>query len=74
MSKAEILAELSNLTPEDREEILDRLWHLEEEEAIRLGPTISEKTLLDRELDEYQAKPDAGAPWSEVETRLRRKK
>ena len=66
MSKAEILAELSNLTAEDREEILDRLWRMEEEEAIRHGPTISERTLLDRELGDYEAEPD-------VEKRLRRK-
>jgi hypothetical protein len=30
MRKAEILAELPRLTPEDRAEILDRLWDMEE--------------------------------------------
>ena len=73
MSKAEILAELPNLTAEDREEILDQLWRLEEEEALRLGPTASEKTLLDRELDEYRANPDDVRPWSDVKARLNRK-
>lgn len=73
MSKSEILAELRNLSPEDREEILSFLWSMEEEEAIRRGPTASERALLDRELADYEATRDPGSPWPEVEKRLRRR-
>ena len=73
MSKAEILAELPRLSPEDRGEILMHLWQMQEEAATRRGPTASERNLLDRELAEYEANPDSGSPWSEVEARLRRR-
>jgi len=42
MSKLEILAELPRPSAQERAEILDRLWHLEE----AAGPTGREKTLL----------------------------
>ena len=69
MSKTEILAELPKLSAEDREEILEQLWRLEEAG----GPTDREKTLLNEAQAAYDANPNAGAPWSEVEARLRRR-
>lgn len=68
MSKAEILAELPKLSPQERGEILAQLWRMEEAS----GPTLPEKALLDEAQAEYDANPSAGAPWSEVENRLRR--
>ena len=44
---------------------LDR--HLEE----AAGPTEREKTLLNEAQADYDANPTAGAPWREVEARLR---
>jgi putative addiction module component (TIGR02574 family) len=69
MSKTEILAELPKLSAQDREEILEQLWRLEEAG----GPTDREKTLLNEAQAAYDANPNAGAPWSEVEARLRRR-
>jgi hypothetical protein len=69
MSKTEILAELPKLTAEDRSDILARLWQMEE----AAGPTAREKQLLNEAQAAYDAKPDAGSPWSEVEARLRRR-
>lgn len=69
MSKAEILAELPRLSAEDRSEILEQLWRLEE----AAGPTENEKTLLNEAQTAYNANPSAGAPWSEVEARLRKR-
>ena len=69
MSKAEIIAELPKLTAEDRSDILARLWQMEETS----GPTDREKQLLDEAQAAYEANPDAGSPWSEVEARLRRR-
>jgi putative addiction module component (TIGR02574 family) len=67
MSKAEILAELPRLSAQERAEILERLWNLEE----ATGPTQREKTLLNDAQASYEANPSAGAPWREVEKRVR---
>jgi putative addiction module component (TIGR02574 family) len=69
MSKTEILAELPKLSAQDRGEILEQLWRLEE----AAGPTEREKTLLNEAQSAYDANPLAGAPWSEVEARLRKR-
>lgn len=69
MSKAEILAALPRLSAEDRGEILEQLWRLEE----AAGPTQNEKALLNEAQAAYDANPDAGAPWAEVEARLRQR-
>jgi putative addiction module component (TIGR02574 family) len=67
MSKAQILEELPRLTPQERAEILDCLWSLEE----KAGPTETEQLILNEEQSDYDADPSAGAPWHEVESRLR---
>lgn len=69
MSKAEIIAELLKLSPQERGEILEQLWRIEE----TAGPTPREKALLDEAQAGYDANPKTGAPWSEVEARLRRR-
>jgi len=67
MSKAEILTELSKLSAQDRGEILEHLWRLEE----TAGPTEREKNALNEAQAAYDAQPSAGNPWTEVEARLR---
>jgi putative addiction module component (TIGR02574 family) len=69
MSKAEILAKLPELTAEERGEILEQLWRLEEAANV----SEHEKSLLKEAQADYDANPSAGAPWSEVEARLRRR-
>jgi len=72
MSKAELLEEISKLTPEERGEIWDALWTLEERHLLgSSGPSDYEKAVLDREMEDYQREPQAGTPWPEVEARLR---
>jgi hypothetical protein len=72
MSKSDILCELRNLARGDRREILERIWEMEEADMLRGAlPDPEEKALLDIELRECQASPDAGADWKEVEPRLR---
>jgi len=71
MSKAEILAELTKLSPADRQEILQRLWDLEGLALLRGSePSAEEKALLDKALAEYQRDAEAGRPWREVLSRL----
>jgi hypothetical protein len=68
----EILEELPKLPHGDRREILERIWEMEEAEILRgAQPDADIKSLLDRELEEYQATPHAGVEWKEVEPRLR---
>lgn len=51
---------------------MDRLCELEEDDLLRGGePTAAEQVLLDREAIDYQANPNVGSPWTEVEARLR---
>lgn len=73
MSKADILAELPKLTAADRGDILDQLWSLEEQEALRHGPSAPEKAVLDAELADYAASPNDGSTWAEVQARLRQR-
>ena len=54
MSKAEILSELPKLKPEERREVLESLWDLEERDLLNgIGPSADEKALLDREHDDF---------------------
>ena len=68
MSKVEILAELPKLKWEDRREIFQRIGELEEHDLLHGGePLANEKALLDGELAEYRAHPEAdrlGMKWS----------
>lgn len=73
MSKSEILAALPGLSPDERAEILDQLWRLEEDDALRRGASPQEKELLDQELADYENNPDAVTPWKVAEARLRKR-
>ena len=73
MSKSEILQELPKLALEERREILERICELEESDLLSGGePSAEERTLLDRELEDYRRTPVAGSPWHEVQARLRK--
>jgi putative addiction module component (TIGR02574 family) len=73
MSKAEIVEELSKLTPAEREEIrlklaeLDGNDWLDEDDPL----TDAEKALIEARLAAYEKDPDAGSTWEEVEARIR---
>jgi putative addiction module component (TIGR02574 family) len=71
MSKAELLEEISKLPPEERGEIWDALWTLEERHLLgSSGPSDYEKAVLDREMEDFEKNPWVGASWEEVEARL----
>jgi putative addiction module component (TIGR02574 family) len=73
MSKAEIMAELTRLTPAERQEIRLQLARLDGEQWLDNDDplTDAEKALLDARLAAYEKDPDAGSSWQEVEARLR---
>lgn len=60
MSKSEILAELPKLNLEDRRDIFDRLCEMEERDVLT-GMVTPEKSLLDREWEEYERNPKTGS-------------
>lgn len=72
MSKAEILEHLPKLSSIELCEIRERLWQLEEEQLFsgRAQPSLEEKALLDKELEDYARDGNASSDWAEVESRL----
>ena len=73
MSKADILAELPELTPAERQEVRLKLARLDGEDWLDAGDplTDAEKALLDARLAAYEKDPEAGSSWEEVEARIR---
>jgi putative addiction module component (TIGR02574 family) len=73
MTKAEILAELHKLTPAERQEVRLKLARLDGEEWLGTEEplTDAEKALLDARLAAYEADPNAGSAWKDVENRIR---
>jgi len=72
VSKNELLEEFAKLTPAERDEIWEALCALEEQRALGTPtPSEEEMALLDRETEEFENNPQVGAPWAEVEARIR---
>lgn len=71
MSKAEIIAELARLSPEDLADIQSKLDELAGEAWYGRGElSESDKQALDSEIKAYQNDPNAGRPWDEAKTRI----
>jgi hypothetical protein len=71
MSKAEILAELPNLSEEERAEIQIKLDELASDAWLDGGELSEEdKRALDEAIAEYEDSPDSGTPWEEVKARI----
>lgn len=72
MSKTDI--ELPKLTPEERQEILDKIWELDGGDWLDNGePTTAERVLIEQRVAEHEWNPDVAIPWEEVEERLRQR-
>ena len=74
MSKAEIIATLPRLSPEDRAEVQAKLDELAGEAWQDRGElSDAVKQALDAALADYEKSPDAGSPWDEVKARVQAK-
>jgi hypothetical protein len=74
MSKAETLAELPKLQPEELAEVQAKLDELAGEIWLDDGElSKADKTALDAALADYQKNPDAGSSWEEVNARVQAK-
>ena len=73
MSKAEIVAELPQLSPAEREEIRLKLAELDGHEWMDEADPLTdgEKALIEARLAAYEKDPQAGSSWAEVEARIR---
>jgi putative addiction module component (TIGR02574 family) len=74
MSKAEIIAELARLSPDERAEIQAKLDELAAD-TWQDGSELSEadKQRLDAALAEYQKSPDDGSSWDQAKGRIQAK-
>ena len=71
MSKTEILAELPRLQAAELAEVQAKLDELAGDTWLDGGElTVADKAALEEGLAQYQANPNAGAPWPEVRTRI----
>jgi len=68
MSTTEILAELSRLTPIEREAVRSRLDDLDA--SAPLSP--EEKRLVDERVAAYRQNPGAGVSWAVAEAEIRK--
>ena len=78
MSKAEILEELPRLKPEERHEVLEKIYQLERlaEDDWRDTDdplTVAEKALIESRIVEHDKNPTSAIPWDEFDARLKRR-
>jgi putative addiction module component (TIGR02574 family) len=75
MSKAEILAEISRLTKEERYEIRVQLAEMDSDGWIEEDDplTDAEKALIEARLEAHEKNPDSAIPLEEFNARLRRR-
>lgn len=74
MSKAEIIAELARLSPEDRADVQAKLDELAGDAWHHRGElTDADMQALEGTLAAYQKSPDAGSSWAEVKARVQAK-
>ena len=72
MSKAEILAELPKLKPEERQELRLRLAELDSDDWLderELSET--ERKLIEERFLDFEANPQTSIPWDEAKEKLR---
>ncbi len=71
MSKTEILRELSNLTPEERQEVRLRLAELDQSDWLDEGElTAGEMAAIEERFRDLDANPQTSIPWEEAKAHL----
>ena len=73
MGKAEILAALPGLKADERRQVFQRLYELQDEDILQGSePTADEKRVLDQALAEIERDGNAGTPWRQSLNQIRR--
>jgi putative addiction module component (TIGR02574 family) len=67
------LRQLRRISIEERLEMMRQIWEtiVDEEDTVETSPEVLEE--LKRRLADFEANPNQGSPWEEVEARLRRR-
>lgn len=65
-----LLAQVTNLSPADRLELIGKVWDTLSLEELPV--TDAERALVDARLADMEAHPNDQAPWAEVKARLER--
>lgn len=78
MSKVQIFEELPKLTPEERHEVLEKIYQLEhiaEDEWLDADDplTDAEKALIESRIEAHEKNPASAIPWAEFDARLKRR-
>jgi len=75
MSKAEILAEIPKLTPQEREEIYLKLAELDGDKWLDAEDplTDADKALIESRIEAHEENPQTAIPWEEFDARLKRR-
>jgi putative addiction module component (TIGR02574 family) len=73
MSKAEILAEIPKLTPQEREEIYLKLAELDDNKWMDADDplTDADKALIESRIAAHEQNPQTAVPWEEFDARLK---
>jgi putative addiction module component (TIGR02574 family) len=70
MNKATLLAEIMNLTPQERLDLAEELWDaVAEDEVFALTP--EQMAEIDRRVEEHERDPSSAIPWEVARDRLR---
>ena len=69
-----LLADALALSPEDRLELMHRLWESLRKDEYAFPLTDEQRAELDRRSAEMDADPQLGSPWEDVKARLWPKK
>jgi putative addiction module component (TIGR02574 family) len=71
MSKAEILAEIPKLTPEEREEIYLKIVELDSDEWLDTDDPLTDeqKALIEARIEAHEKNPQSAIPWEEFNAR-----
>lgn len=75
MSKAEILAEIPKLTPQEREEIYLKLAELDDNKWMDADDplTDADKALIESRIEAHEKNPQTAIPWEKFDARLRQR-
>jgi putative addiction module component (TIGR02574 family) len=70
MNKATLLAEIMNLTPQERLDLAEELWDaVAEDDVFALTP--EQMAEIDRRVEEHERDPSSSIPWEVARDRLR---
>jgi len=72
MSADTLIAEALKLSPQDRLRIAEALWNSAPDENADFPVREELQKELERRFADYEANPEAGSPWNEVQSRLHR--